>query len=278
MNIEKTMISKNRKSIFKQLKFNNICIFKQIKFCESLDKYDICDSSISYNIRLGEYYLNLNYHDTSTKDLSILKNKKVCSIDPGTKSFVTIYSDNKVAKIGINITDKINKLCREIDIISSRIYKKISTKKYKYNHNKRKAMRKALHRKIKYLENLKEELHNKTIKYLTDNYSKIILPRFETQKMTMKFNSKIARNLNTISFYQFKIKLANKCKEKDILLEIREEYYTSKTCTCCGYIKSNLGSNRTFECDKCNLIIDRDISAARNIMLRNTNWEIPPLV
>jgi putative transposase len=134
-------------------------------------------------------------------------------------------------------------------------------------------MKKALHRKIKYLGNLKTELHNKTIKYLTDNYAKIIVPPFEIQNMARKFNSKISRMLYNISFCTFKEKLKYKCTEKDIELIIRPEYYTSKTCTRCGNIKKNLGSAEVYECEKCGLIIGRDIGAARNIILRNHRFD-----
>ena len=82
----------------------------------------------------------------------------------------------------------------------------------------------------------------------------------------MKFNEK-----------SFKEKLLNKCKDSDIKVIIRQEYYTSKTCTICGFLKHDLGSNKVYKCDECKTVIDRDINGARNIMLRNHEWEIPPL-
>ena len=73
----------------------------------------------------------------------------------------------------------------------------------------------------------------------------------------------------TVSFYQFTTKLKNKCKENDIELVIRPEYYTSKTCGNCGNIKHDLKNENTYKCLNCNIVIDRDINGARNIMLRN---------
>jgi putative transposase len=242
-------------------------------------------SLITCDTKLNEYYLNLNYKCHKNINLKNVKNlkknkkkilgkEKVCSIDPGIRCFLTIYSDNGVSEIGLNITEKINKVCKEIDIIKSKINKKINNK-FKYNKRKRKSLNKALHRKIKYVTNIKTELHNKSIKYLTDNYAKIILPHFEIQKMCNiknKFNNKLAKNLYNISFYKFKMKLVNKCIENDIEFVMCQEYYTSKTCTRCGNIKHDLGCNKIYKCEKCNIIIDRDISAARNIMLRNNNF------
>ena len=120
------------------------------------------------------------------------------------------------------------------------------------------------------MDNLKEELHNKSVKYLCDKYGKIILPKLETQEMACKFNSKLARSLYNLSNYKFIKKLENRCKEYDIELIMRPEYYTSKTCTRCGNIKHDLKlADRTYKCVNCNLEIDRDMNASRNIMLRN---------
>ena len=155
--------------------------------------------------------------------------------------------------------------------------------KYRYNSNRRRNLKKALHRKIKYLENLKTELHNKGVKFLTLNYGKIIIPNLDSQGMSKKFNSKLARSLYNISYSMFMKKLELKCKEYDIELITRPEYYTSKTCTRCGCIKNGLKlKDRTYECEKCYLKINRDLNASRNIMLRNnivlSKCELPPLV
>ena len=68
----------------------------------------------------------------------------------------------------------------------------------------------------KYLENLKTELHNKTIKFLCDNYGKIIIPPFETQKMVSenKIDNRTSRSLINLSYYKFLRKLKNRCKEE----------------------------------------------------------------
>ena len=276
MNIEQNMIHEETNSLFYMLKDgvninNNKYPFRNIRSSCKFNKYvNLADSSISYNQKLNECYINLNYRDLAIPNKSILKNKKICSLDPGIKTFATIYSQDTVDKIGIGIREKINKICKEIDIIQSKQNKKID-KIYKYNHAKRKALNKAMHRKIKYLSNLKVELHNKTVKYLSDNYGKIIIPPFETQKMASyeKTNRNLSRSLMNLSYYNFLIKLKNRCKEYDIELMIRPEYYTSKTCGNCGNIKHDLGNADIYNCKKCNIVLDRDTNGARNIMLRN---------
>ena len=89
INIEKVMLNKDTNTLFSGIKINNKSLFKNIKMSENISNYDICDSSITCNTRLNEYFLNLNYHDSNKKNKNILLNKKVCSIDPGLKCFLT---------------------------------------------------------------------------------------------------------------------------------------------------------------------------------------------
>ena len=284
--------NKNYCVLFPGIKNKDETKMFKIKIRENFNNLDKCDSSITCNKSLGEYYLNLNYHDNSKRNSDILKNKKVCSVDPGLSCLLNVYSDNEVHFIGKNILTKINKICKEIDIINSIMnLKKKKTDvskskmkvKYRYNSNRRRNLKKALHRKIKYLENLKTELHNKGIKFLTSGYGKIIIPNLDSQGMSKKFNSKLARSLYNISYSMFMKKLKLKCEEYDIELITRPEYYTSKTCTRCGCIKNGLKlKDRTYKCEKCDLKINRDLNASRNIMLRNNivlgKCELPPLV
>jgi putative transposase len=268
LRIEKVSISKENK-LFKNYKLNGEYIFRDMKMSDDIGKYDFCDSSISYHRILKTITLNLVYNDTKKQN----KQNKVCSLDPGVSNFETCYSENEVIKFGINCNKQIEKTCKEIDIIHSRIDKGYykDGEKVTINANKRRNLKKALHRKIQYLKNLKNELHNQVINYLVNNYGKIIISPFKTQEMVQKLSSRIARMMNSLSHYRFRMKLEQKCIEHNCQLEVKQEYYTSKTCTRCGYIKMNLGSSKIFNCDRCKLIIERDYNGARNIMLRN-NW------
>ena len=272
MNIETQTIS-NKNTIFSNYVLNDKRIFKSMKTSEIFNKYDFCGSSISCHRTLNNVILNLVYKSKQ----KVNKNNKVCSIDPGVNNFATVYSDNEISKLGINCQEKISKVCKEMDIIQSRMNKesyyiidKNGNKIEKtVNSNRKRNLKKAFHRKIQYIKNLKIELHNQVINYLTTTYSKIITSPFETQEMVCKLNSKVARMMNTLSFYSFKQKLKTKCEERNCILEIKPEYYTSMTCTNCGNIKYDLGSNKTYHCNKCDIIIERDYNGARNIMLRN---------
>ena len=84
-----------------------------------------------------------------------------------------------------------------------------------------------------------------------------------------KLPKRIKRLLYLFSYYKFKEKIQFKCKEYGTNIVIVDESYTSKTCTKCGNLHKTLGSNKTYNCKKCNMVIDRDVNGARNILLKN---------
>lgn len=278
INLEKCMINSKTNGIFINWKINNKCVFKTLKSSEKfMESFKGC--SITYHRVLNTFHLNMNYIDKTKRPIG----NQICSIDQGEKNPYTIYSPTDVTIIGNNMRDVLYKKCKEIDIIKSRIDKKFYYKKlsdglnvkdciFTVNSSRKRNLRKALHRKIRCLKNIRNELHNKTIKYLCNRYKTIILPPFKIQEMVGKLNSKISRSLYTLSFHKFKEKLNAKCKEYNIKIHSLSEPYTSKTCGKCGNLNNNLGNANVYNCTKCKLIIGRDINGARNILLRNIEF------
>jgi transposase len=51
------------------------------------------------------------------------------------------------------------------------------------------------------------------------------------------------------------------------------EAYSSKTCSECGHIKTDLNGNKVYRCDGCPNVSDRDWNGARGILVRFlTEW------
>lgn len=87
-------------------------------------------------------------------------------------------------------------------------------------------------------------------------------------KKNRKIGKKTTRSMLGLSHFKFLQKLKFKCIEYQRNLIITSEEYTSKTCGNCGTINNKLGSSKTFKCNKCNVVIDRDINGARNILIK----------
>lgn len=178
----------------------------------------------------------------------------IISLDPGVRTFLTGFDTND----------------QTIEIAKNDIARlaRLSHYRNKLQKVKKITVKKALTRISKKINNLVNDLHKKVIKWLCMNHSMILIPKLnfhEFKQMRKK--------------QRHRMSLLNHCKFVDKLLEKQNEYpkcnvmvvkeaYTSKTCSNCGFIKYNLHSNKTFKCDDCGIIIDRDINGARNILLK----------
>jgi len=124
--------------------------------------------------------------------------------------------------------------------------------------------------KIQYkVKNLIDELQYQTISYLTNTFKTIFIPEFKSQEI-LKINKakKFRRDLLCLRHFTFKERLKTKSKLKEgCIVNVCTEEYTTKTCGRCGS-QMNIGSSEIFKCNKCFLIIDRDINGARNILIK----------
>ena len=84
-------------------------------------------------------------------------------------------------------------------------------------------------------------------------------------KLKGNIREKTKRRLLKLSHYKFReyLKL-NSLKYGNTINEI-DEYMTSKMCHNCKNIKKDLGSNKTYNCENCEIKIGRDINASINI-------------
>lgn len=83
----------------------------------------------------------------------------------------------------------------------------------------------------------------------------------------MMKNKHLAKHIQNSMFYEFRRQLQYKCSEHGIQLVVADRFYpSSKACSCCGFIKSDLKLNdRVYRCNSCGLEIDRDLNAAENL-------------
>jgi IS605 OrfB family transposase len=221
---------------------------------------------MSYSVRLqrtreNKYYIcvpALKVFDQTTST-------RVCAIDPGVRDFIAIY-DPQGFTISVNDgNEKIFNQCLEIDRIQSRLSKSKS-KRERYRLRK---LKYRMHQRIKAKV---ADMHQKCSKWLSDNYTEVLLPKFATSQMTSRQNRiscSASRSMLTWSHYKFKKMLEYKMQRSGgRVIECTEEY-TSKACTCCGRINRKLTGQKVYKCSNCNMVLDRDLNGARNIFLKN---------
>lgn len=196
---------------------------------------------------------------------SISENQgRVVALDPGIRSFMTLFSEDSFGWLGQYDIGRIQRLCSYLDDLISR-----STK---VNAKKRYRLRKAAD-KIRFrIKNLVDELHHKIARFLVDNFDIILLPTFETSQMAVKKSRKIraksVRQMLTLSHYRFKQFLKHKAFETGKLVLDVNEAYTSKTVSWTGEIIHNLGGRKKIKSSD-GQVMDRDLNGGRGIFLRS---------
>jgi hypothetical protein len=113
------------------------------------------------------------------------------------------------------------------------------------------------------------DTHNKTRRFLVDNFRTVTMGAIDIPSImrSKKLNKASKRLLSTYSHCKFRDRLLEYDKHRAMCFVTEE--YTSKTCTNCGRIDNNLGSNKVYNCDRCGITIDRDYNGARNIFIKS---------
>jgi transposase, IS605 orfB family len=122
---------------------------------------------------------------------------------------------------------------------------------------------KLIHRKLHSIR--MNHLHQTTF-YLVKQLPKGIVIEDLNVKGMLK-NKHLAKHIQNAMFYEFRRQLKYKCLQYGIYLVVADRFYpSSKTCSYCGSIKSDLKlKERVYKCDSCGLEKDRDLNAAENL-------------
>jgi len=193
-------------------------------------------------------------------------------LDPGVRTFQTFYSPNGLCgKLGNEIAKtKLKPLTTKYSNLQSIIDKE-------KNKSTKKHLKKRCGKLITKVKNIVSDFHNQSANTLTTLFKHIFIPEFNVKDMVKSDKRKIYKNsvksLLNLSHYKFSTKLKSICKTRGNKIFIINEAYTSQTCGVCGKLNEDLKDKKIFKCSECNLEIDRDLNAARNICLRNITFK-----
>ena len=213
----------------------------------------------------GKYwYLSLGIEkDSKTQELT----KESIGIDVGIKD-LAICSNGMVFK-NINRSKKVKKIEKKL----RRLQRKVSNKYLKNkkggsyhktcNIIKLEKQIRLVHRKLNGIKN--NHLHQATSKIVKTKPSKIVMETLNIKGM-MK-NRHLSKAIQKQNLYEFKRQIQYKCEFNGIeFVEADRWYPSSKTCSECGHVKVKLSlSERTYICEECGCIIDRDFNASINL-------------
>lgn len=113
--------------------------------------------------------------------------------------------------------------------------------------------------------NIRKDTAHKLTSYLTKHHALIAIEDLHVSGMLK--NHKLAQAVSDSNFGEIRRQLDYKAAWHGGHLVIVDRFYpSSKTCSCCGWVNEALSlADRTFICQKCGLVIDRDLNAAINL-------------
>lgn len=233
--------------------------FKEgIKFAKHRTiKGELCSATISLNTS-GRYYVSILTKQTINVN-NPSKNPKVIGLDLGITDFLITSDGSKFPNFNFK---------RQYQTKISNLQRHLSRKSKNINSNKRIKLKQKIARIHEKIANSREYMQHCISKKLVEENDIICLEALSVKNM-MK-NHKLAYSISDASWSSFISKLQYKAEwsGKDIV-KIDHFFPSSKTCNNCGYINQNLTlKDRSWICPKCGKILDRDINAAKNILLR----------
>lgn len=115
--------------------------------------------------------------------------------------------------------------------------------------------------------NRRSDALNKLTTRLAQTYSDICIEDLNVAGMVK--NHHLAKAVSDASFSELRRQLEYKTAKTGARLHVIDRWYpSSKTCSNCGSVKAKLSlKERTYKCEHCGLVIDRDLNAAINIQV-----------
>ncbi|MDD2288692.1 MAG: transposase [Bacteroidales bacterium] len=213
----------------------------------------------------GKYwYLSVGVEQQNNK---IELTDETVGIDVGIKDLAICSNGMKFNNI--NKTKTVKKTEKKLRRLQRKVSNKYEKNKkgesYQKTSNIKKLEKqiKLVHRRLNGIR--KNHLHQATNKIVKTKPSKVVMETLNIQGM-MK-NKHLSKAIQQQGLYEFKRQMQYKCEFNGIeFIECDKWYPSSKTCSECGHIKKNLSlSERTYICEECGCIIDRDLNAAINL-------------
>ena len=196
----------------------------------------------------------------------------VVSVDMGMRTFATCYDPVReiVTKWGSGATSRLWRMANEIQSLRKRAAEA--------TRRRRGHMRVAEHRVERRIRCFVDEMHRKLALWLCRNHDTVIVGELHVKACAKKLDTRGAwrrripkqavRKLYSLAHYRFRQFLLHKGRQFGTCVVIADEAWTTKTCCVCGKLNHFVGASEVFRCAHCDLVIDRDVNAARNIWLK----------
>jgi putative transposase len=144
-----------------------------------------------------------------------------------------------------------------------RLNRELARRPLQSNHRNR--TRRRLARVHARVANIRRDTLHKLTTILATEHGTVVVEQLNVAGMVR--NRRLARAISDTSMAELRRQLTYKTAWYGSRLVMADRFYPStKTCSTCGWVKAKLTlAERTFTCEACGLVIDRDLNAARNL-------------
>ena len=191
-------------------------------------------------------------------------------IDLGVKDLAIVeYNGEPLVFHNINKSKQMRNIGKRLKHLQRSISRKYEANRDGKKYNKTKNIERQEERLRKLYarqSNIRRNyIHQTTHKLVSLLPKRIVMEDLNVQGV-MK-NRHLSKAVQEQCFYEFIRQMEYKCAWNGIEFIKADRFYpSSKTCSSCGCIKKDLKlSDRTYHCDDCGLVIDRDYNAAINL-------------
>lgn len=220
--------------------------------------------SVTITKDTDKYFISILVEERFWKT-SKINNNEGLGIDLGLKDFATI--SNKQVFKNINKSIKVKKLEKSLKRQQKSLSRKFENKKRNGGETANNIQKNIL--KVKRLHRKLRNIRIEYVKHCVNSLVKLS-PKFITIEdlniRGMLKNRHLSKAISKQNFYYFRLFLTQQCNKNNIELRIVDRWFpSSKTCNCCGQIKTDLKlKDRVYKCD-CGYIEDRDLNATYNL-------------
>ena len=204
----------------------------------------------------------------------VKKNKSINEVNETTSIGIDLNINSIVTSVDkryetVNKEIRVKKLNKRLKKIQRKLSKKYLIKEETKRKSKKNIikLKKELRKKYTKLKNIRDDYQYKVIYDIINNYNpkQIVVEDLDINQM--KENKNITSSIQITNFRKFINKTKEITNKLNITLKQVDKYYpSSKLCSGCNNKKEDLKlSDRIYKCNKCGLIIDRDLNAAINL-------------
>ena len=201
--------------------------------------------------------------------------KDSLGVDIGIKSALVLSDGISVdsRKPLKNNLRKIKRLGRQLDKRTHARTKQERLSGVKKSNNYRKLSLKLANAQRR-VANIRRDFTQKVTTILTTHYGQIAVEDLNVKGMVK--NHRLAQSVSDVAFGELLRQIEYKSAYNGVTVQKADRFYpSSKTCSVCGHVKHDLKlKDRTYRCDNCGSVIDRDYNASLNLLSLLSNTKI----